>query len=79
MLSPSYTPSMAQRQKMWTSQTEFSKKLLVSVIKTRLSAQEHLMNNNYNKYLTVSRLVVKIQDYLKIEIQDFDKLSRTGG
>ena len=36
------------------------------------------MNNNYNKYLTVSVLACKIQDCLKIEIQDFDKLSRTG-
>lgn len=50
---------------MWRFQIEFSKKFLFSVIKTRFSAQEHLMNNNYNKYLTVSRLVVKIQDCLK--------------
>jgi len=57
----------------------FLKKLLFSVIKTRLSAQEHLMNNNYNKYLTVSVLACRIQDYLKIEIQDFDKFGRTGG
>jgi hypothetical protein len=48
------------------------------VIKTCLPAQELMMNNNYNKYLTVSVLAGKIQDYLKIEIQDFDKLSRTG-
>lgn len=48
------------------------------MIKTRLSTQEHLMNNNYNKYLTVCELACRIQDYLKIEIQDFDKLSRTG-
>jgi len=37
------------------------------------------MNNNYNKYLTVSVLACRIQDYLKIEIQDFDKFGRTGG
>lgn len=65
-------------QKMWRSRIEFSKILLFSVIKTCLPAQELMMNNNYNKYLTVSVLAGKIQDYLKIEIQDFDKLSRTG-
>ncbi len=45
---------------------DFLKILLFSVIKTRLSAQELMMNNNYNKYLTVSVLACKIQDCLKI-------------
>ena len=52
-------------KKMWTSQTEFSKIALFGVIKTPLSAQEHIMNNNYNKYLTVGVLACKIHDCLK--------------
>ena len=30
-----------------------------------------MINNIYNKYLTVSGMVCKIQDCLKIRIQDF--------
>jgi len=52
-------------EKSWTFQIEFSKIPLFGVIKTPLSAQEHIMNNNYNKYLTVSVLACKIQDRLK--------------
>jgi len=52
-------------EKIWTSRIDFSKISLFGVIKSPLSAQEHLMNNNYNKYLTVSVLACKIQDRLK--------------
>jgi len=53
-------------KKMRTFQIEFFKKLLFGVIKTRLSVQKRMMNNNYNKYLTVGRLACKIQGCLKI-------------